>query len=658
MSVKYIAQDGSIINASGLTPGGNLEAGAVATRSGVATIGTIAAQTTGSVAITFDSPMPDNDYIVYFNPNTNKLNMTTGSSKTTEGFTLFYHNITDSQAADAEIQWEAIKTYTVQHDVQNTEAITSIQSVIPSGAGSGNQLTTKSYVDNADASLDGRVSDLEDLIPAAASVTNQLVTKSEASVDNALSASSEHAVQNKVVKAALDGKQDTLQYDNLPTENSEKMVKSKGIYNSENEIWKAMGEKGAKNILSYPFSQTTLTNKEVTFIDVGDGTVTTSGTASGGNGAFRVKNSGELPTSGRYILSGCTGGSTNTYYIAITNASGSNARYNGSQAVSTNGDSIEFDIADLTDGNGNPLDPSTLKLYLIVNNGTNADGKTFKPMLRLASDTDSTFQPYAMTNQELTNEKVDYELNKITGVKNFLKYPDKTYLESNGIVWTYNSDGSVTATGATSSILSRFIYFSSWSIATLLNPGTYTLSGLPNNSGENSYYIDYSYQASILHLYEGEATFTISEAKRFTIDLVIAPNVTLPSGGITFYPMLRWAKDKNNTYYPYAMSNYELTQRSPLIIYNNTHTDDKSFFTEAIRAVIKYFKGTTGERYFLIGGLATDKFYYSGQGYGVFTNSSVYIEMTVANYENIFIINAQGTVPVITVRKFEGTVLS
>ena len=51
-----------------------------------------------------------------------------------------------------------------------------------------------------------------------------------ASTDDALSSTSENPVQNKVVKAALDGKQATLTFDNAPTENSNNPVKSGGVY--------------------------------------------------------------------------------------------------------------------------------------------------------------------------------------------------------------------------------------------------------------------------------------------------------------------------------------------------------------------------------------------------------------------------------------------
>lgn len=51
-------------------------------------------------------------------------------------------------------------------------------------------------------------------------------------VDSSLSATSENSVQNKIIKAALDTKQNTLTYDDAPTQNSENLLKSGVVYNA------------------------------------------------------------------------------------------------------------------------------------------------------------------------------------------------------------------------------------------------------------------------------------------------------------------------------------------------------------------------------------------------------------------------------------------
>lgn len=181
------------------------------------------------------------------------------------------------------------------------------------------------------------------------------------------------------------------------------------IYNGDDEadpyildtltkIQKQINKSTAENLLQYPYVNTTLTDKGVTFTDIGDSTITASGVAANGNATFLLNN-GNLPTSGEYVISGSEGGVSTTYFIAITNSSGIIAKYNEAPVISANGDSIKFDIANLKDNNGNKINPSTLKMSIIINNGHQANGKLFKPMLRLASRDNNDL----LTNAEITN---------------------------------------------------------------------------------------------------------------------------------------------------------------------------------------------------------------------------------------------------------------
>lgn len=68
-----------------------------------------------------------------------------------------------------------------------------------------------------------------------------------------------------------------------------------------------------KNIIPYPYTDTTVTRKGVTFTDNKDGTITIDGTTEATT-SFVLFN-GEMPVNGKYTLSGVTGGSGSTYYI-------------------------------------------------------------------------------------------------------------------------------------------------------------------------------------------------------------------------------------------------------------------------------------------------------------------------------------------------------
>lgn len=147
----------------------------------------------------------------------------------------------------------------------------------------------------------------------------------------------------------------------------------------------------SKNLLVYPYTDTTKTVVGVTYTDVGDGTLTLSGTATGSNSFTLVHKNVNAMTlkKGKYILSGChKGGSDNTYNITI------NADVNG---VSTNivkeyGDGVEFE-----------LEEDTLINYISIamSSGVNVDGLVFKPMIRYASIEDDTYEPYVASIKSL-----------------------------------------------------------------------------------------------------------------------------------------------------------------------------------------------------------------------------------------------------------------
>lgn len=78
----------------------------------------------------------------------------------------------------------------------------------------------------------------------------------------------------------------------------------------------------AKNLLPYPYYQSTHTSEGVTWTDKGDGTITATGTKTSSRyytSSYVLQNSfSGLEDSVEYILSGCpTGGSDNTYWLTI-----------------------------------------------------------------------------------------------------------------------------------------------------------------------------------------------------------------------------------------------------------------------------------------------------------------------------------------------------
>ena len=140
----------------------------------------------------------------------------------------------------------------------------------------------------------------------------------------------------------------------------------------------------------------------VTFTINDDGSVTTSGTNTGG-GDINYAINGDilfLNDCGPYILSGFPSGLSDNSYLGIYNPN--TAWY----AASKSNPEVTVD-ATLETGS----------YVCILLRSTYTGTYTWKPMIRPVGVDDNTYQPYAMTNRELTNQKIDlYGLTSSTAV--------------------------------------------------------------------------------------------------------------------------------------------------------------------------------------------------------------------------------------------------
>ena len=73
-------------------------------------------------------------------------------------------------------------------------------------------------------------------------------------------------------------------------------------------------------------------------------------------------------------------------------------------------------------------------------NGVSANGIVFKPMIRLASDPNDTYQPYAMTNKELTDIAIRTK-DACTDVVGTTVYVTTLYKQSGFAFLTLEVDG-------------------------------------------------------------------------------------------------------------------------------------------------------------------------------------------------------------------------
>ena len=149
------------------------------------------------------------------------------------------------------------------------------------------------------------------------------------------------------------------------------------------QIYADMGVLGAKNLFDGFDSDSTLNH--ITFTVNSDKTVTVNndGNAASANTFYEKNISLVFPFD--VILSGCpSGGSDSSYRLDI----------NGSIPEYGNGVVI-------------PANTNITNIRIRIASGYKPDNLIFKPMISKASDTDPTYQPYAETNLQLTQNKTD-----------------------------------------------------------------------------------------------------------------------------------------------------------------------------------------------------------------------------------------------------------
>ena len=168
------------------------------------------------------------------------------------------------------------------------------------------------------------------------------------------------------------------------------------------EDWVSNGVLGAKNLNNYPYYETTEVKSNVTFTDVGDGTITATGTASSDapfscHSRIKGRAAEMILPNGKYRVSGCpSGGSDSKYRISVTNTKNGSAN----ALAREYGEGAEFTV----NGDDYFIDKSVVSVRCDVMGGYAISGSlTFKPMVTLVEDTDDTWRPYAMTNKQLTD---------------------------------------------------------------------------------------------------------------------------------------------------------------------------------------------------------------------------------------------------------------
>ena len=306
-----------------------------------------------------------------------------------------------------------------------------------------------------------------------------------------------------------------------------------------------------KNLLTYPYNESTKTVNGITFTDNGDGTITANGTATANATIILTRNFG-FEKEGNYFLSGCpSGGGLNSFFINwYQNHTGVTIKnYNDY------GSGIIVPYQHIFSEN------NSLAIAIIA--GTTVDNLVFRPQLELG-DTHTEYEP-PITGRELTVN--------VSG-KNLMK-PNKSTVTLNGITATMNDDGSVTLNGTATANT----YIGMWNnlYARSIGVGKITVNAIDGQSSttyymgidrrEGSSYINRIAQ-SITNNGVGEITQEDVENNRhFYVWVFIAANYT--ANNLVFRPQLELG-DTATEYEPYHGSTTTIMPDSnPYIIPND-----------------------------------------------------------------------------------------
>ena len=165
------------------------------------------------------------------------------------------------------------------------------------------------------------------------------------------------------------------------------------VITDENAVdWSSYAVTGAHNLLP---PTTTQTINNVIFTVNSDGTITVNNKPTTGNADLNIPFI--PPRDGQYIVNGALSSNLRVHaFDRITNA----RPYADSTKTTLNLNNAESPTDELS---YYMLADHSYYITLRVIENYTASGETFKPMVRVATDTDTAFGSYAMTNRELTD---------------------------------------------------------------------------------------------------------------------------------------------------------------------------------------------------------------------------------------------------------------
>lgn len=429
-----------------------------------------------------------------------------------------------------------------------------------------------------------------------------------------------------------------------------KQTTERTLYNSHNggvvinRIAATVEQKqySGKNLIPYPYNETTHTERGIEWTDVGNGEVIANGTnVSTYNSWMACATQNTLwLEAGAYILSGCpVGGSAGTYHMCITD----------------NNDTNKIIVYDVGEGAVFTLENDCyVRAACRVASGATVTNIRFKPMVRKATIEDDTWEPYvggtASPNVDYPQEIRNTELTEIKSAnKNLIPYPYyETTHEQGGISFADNGDGTVIATGTSTGY--GIFYCNGSSTPIELVAGTYALSGCYAGGGGTKWklqvlkHVEDSDNAQIAFDAGNGTTFTITEPTSVICRIMIYPNYTLTNA--VFKPQLELGEATE--YEPYKKSTVSVafTGRAVEVDANVDYTyekDGKYYIADTIERVDNGYVSKQRILHLVFNGTengwATNNTNQEGTNRLIYSNSIIpsYTDLNVKNWSKVLI---------------------
>ena len=304
---------------------------------------------------------------------------------------------------------------------------------------------------------------------------------------------------------------------------------------------------GGKNKL--PNNLTTVTAFGVTYVTQEDGSIIANGTSTGWANA-QIATNLLLKGGEQYILSGIP--NVNGAYITIVKANGESGSWSSTYA--TPSITVSFN------------EDTLVNVRLSASSGTVLNNAKYKPMIRLASETDPTFEPYSNIcpisgRTEVVTQRVGKNLFWIQEGSDW-----------SGISCTLTSEGAYVLNGTTASGTAAFIR----STAVTLKAGTYRLWGKAENNPQNRLFVrirnatTMTLMTTVTPDNGTGANVSIAEDTSVIFEITVLDSSTLSNTVV--YPQLEVGASKSE-WEPYNGQTYNIQFKdgdNPLTVYSGT----------------------------------------------------------------------------------------